>query len=352
MSDQTNQETEPQEKPVEEVQWVNDLQSGDISEILGFDLSSQAGDDRSGLRALINSALVSHRRMPMLDVIFDRSARLMTTDLRQLTNENVEVTLDDVSSTRFGDFVQSISGPSVVAVVKSTTLDNYCLIAVDSQLVYSVVDLLLGGRRGGGTLALEDRGFTQIELALTQRVITQLIEDLGAAFAPVVDAGFSLDRIETTPRFAAIAQEANVCSLAKFRVDMEDRGGRVAILMPHATLEPIHKLLLREFIGEANANEAAWHDHLAAELSAATLDLKVVLAEREMSLGEIGDLAPGHTISFNVGTKTIADIRAGKTVVARGAIGRSGDNIAVRLISGVNHAEEKNENTGEAEEAA
>ena len=58
------------------------MNSDDISDILGFDLSSQEGDDRSGLRALINSALVSHRRLPMLDVIFDRTARLMTTNMR------------------------------------------------------------------------------------------------------------------------------------------------------------------------------------------------------------------------------------------------------------------------------
>lgn len=340
---QPQPELQPQPKPVEEVQWVENMNSDDISDILGFDLSSQEGDDRSGLRALINSALVSHRRLPMLDVIFDRTARLMTTNMRQLTNDNVEVTLDDISSTRFGDFLQSISGPSIIGVVKSPTLDNYCLIAVDSQLVYSVVDLLLGGRRSGSALALEDRGFTQIELALIQRVMMQLIDDLGAAFAPVAEVNFSLDRIETTPRFAAIAQEANVCSLAKFRVDMEDRGGRVAILMPHATLEPIYKLLLREFIGEANANEAAWRDHLAAGLDAATLDLKVVLAEREMALGEIGDLAPGQTIKFNANTKTIAEIRAGETVVARGAIGRSGEYIAVRLTSDASPSEKTTE---------
>lgn len=351
MSNSINEQTDPQplQQPqpqrVEEVQWVEKLNAEDITDILGFDLSSQEGDDRSGLRALINSALVSHRRLPMLDVIFDRTARLMTTNMRQLTNDNVEVTLDDISSTRFGDFLQSISGPSIVGVVKSPTLDNYCLIAVDAQLVYSVVDLLLGGRRSGGVLALEDRGFTQIELALIQRVMTQLIDDLGAAFAPVADVDFSLDRIETTPRFAAIAQEANVCSLAKFRVDMEDRGGRVAILMPHATLEPIYKRLLREFIGEANANEAAWRDHLEAGLDAATLDLKVVLAEREITLGEIGDLKPGQTISFSASTKTLAEIRAGKTIVARGAVGRSGEYIAVRLMNGVGPIDEK---TGEA----
>lgn len=340
---------DPGVQSADEVQWAEKFDVEEISEILGFDLSTEEGGDRSGLRALINSALVSHRRLPMLDVIFDRTARLMTTNLRLLTNDNVEVTLDDVSSTRFGDFLESISSPSVIGVAKSPELDNFCLIAVDSQLVYSVVDLLLGGRRGGSALAVEDRNFTPIELALAQRALMQLIDALSIAFEPVAEVSFSLDRIETTPRFAAIAQNASVCSLAKFRVDMEDRGGRVAILTPHATLEPIYKSLLREFIGEANANEAAWRQHLASEINAARLDLKVVLAEREMTIGEIADLKPGQTVRFGAKAKPLAEIRAGSTVIARGLVGKNNDTIAVRLTTGPadGKVEEKSE-TGEA----
>ncbi len=318
----------------DEVDWADDLDSDEISDLLGFDLSSEEGSDRSGLRALINSALVSHRRLPMLDVIFDRAARLMTTSLRQLTNDNVEMTLDDVSSTRFGEFMLSVSAPSVIGVVKAHELDNYFLLAADAELVYSVVDLLLGGRRGGGALALDDRGFTTIELALTQRVMSLLSEDLTKAFEPVAKVSFSIDRMETTTRFAAIAQDASVCSLAKFRVDIEDRGGRAAILMPHAALEPIQKLLVREFMGEAKGNENVWRRHLSEEVSAAKLDLKAVLAERELTVGEIGNFAIGQTLTFNASAKSKVEVRAGSSVVATGRAGRSGDQIAVLLCTG------------------
>lgn len=329
-------ETAKNEKPAKrekhgEVEWADKLDADEINDILGFNLSEEEGEDRSGLKALINSALVSPRRLPMLEVIFDRSARQMTTSLRHLTNDNVEVTLDDVSATRFGEFLHSLPAPTVVGVVKAQGLDNYCLLAVDAPLVYSVVDLLLGGKRGGTVLTIEDRGFTQIELALTQRIFNLVVEDLSKAFESVADVKFSLDRMETTPRFAAIAQEASVCSLAKFRIDIEDRGGRAVLLMPHATLEPIYKLLLRDFIGETNGNEKAWRDHLAAEIAAAKLDLKVVLAEKEVTIGDLDLLAPGQTIRFGASGKTLAEIRAGGAVVARGHVGRVGDAIAIRL---------------------
>lgn len=319
-----------QDQP-DDVEWAEKNGGDEISDILGFDLSAEEGVDRSGLRALINSALVSHRRLPMLDVIFDRAARLMTTSLRHLTNDNVEVALDDVTSTRFADYLDGLPTPSVIGVVKSAGLDNYCLVSADASLVYSIVDLLLGGRRGGGVLTLDDRGFTTIELALAQRVLNLLIEDFSHAFSPVIEAGFTLDRIETTPRFAAIAQAASVCALAKFRIDVEERGGRVSILMPHAALEPVRKQLAREFLGESNEGDDAWRRHLAAELCAAPLELSVVLAEKDFTVDQINVFKPGETLLFDTAPGAPVEVRSGRSKLAKGRIGRAGGRVAVRL---------------------
>ncbi|MEM8772967.1 MAG: flagellar motor switch protein FliM [Pseudomonadota bacterium] len=319
------------DNPDSEVEWDNDLDTDEINDILGFDLSGETGEDRSGLRALINSALVSHRRMPLLDVIFDRSARHMTTSLRHLTNENVDVSLDDTSALRFGEFIGSISGSTVVGVLRAERLDNLCLLAVDAAFVYSIVDVLLGGRRGGSALYFEDRGFTQIELGLVEKVMGLIAGDLAQAFQPVAEVQFSIDRIETTPRFATIAQDASVCSLAKFRIDMEDRGGRAAILIPHATLEPVQKILRQEYFHEGGAGEKIWRDHLMSQITAARIDLKAVIAERDISLEDLAGLSCGDTIQFTGFSGERAEIRAGALAVASGAVGKSGETIALKL---------------------
>lgn len=311
----------------DDVSWSD---GDEVSDLLGFAFADENAIDRSGLKALVNSALVSHRRLPMLDVIFDRTARLMTTSLRQLTDDNVEVSLDDVTSTRFGDFLQTVAQPAVIGVVRAAALNNYCLVAADAALVYSIVDLLLGGRRGGGSLAIDDRTFTAIELGLAQRILSLLVEDLADAFKPVAAGAFLLDRLETTPRFAAIAQEASVCAIAKFRVKVEGRGGRATILIPHAALEPVRKILLREFIGEASDADRDWREHLAAEVAAASIDLRVVLAEKEMTIGALQALKPGETLVFKTSPGPV-DIKSGGTVLGRGRVGRSGDVVAVKL---------------------
>src|SRR3546814_10257636 len=99
-------------------------------------------------------------------------------------------------------------------------------------------------------LRIEGRPYTTIELNLVQRMIEVVLQDAQAAFEPLSPVTLELDRIETNPRFAAIARPANAAILVKLRIDMEDRGGRIEMLLPYATLEPIRELLLQMFMGE------------------------------------------------------------------------------------------------------
>mgnify|MGYP002136981236 CR=1 FL=1 len=147
------------------------LNQDEIDSLLGFDLSGDGGDDRTGIRAIINSALVSYERLPMLEIVFDRLVRLMTTSLRNFTSDNVEVSLDNISSIRFGDYLNSIPLPAILAVFRAEELDNYGLLTVDSNLIYSIVDVLLGGRRGTAAMRIEGRPYTTIERVLVQRMI-------------------------------------------------------------------------------------------------------------------------------------------------------------------------------------
>ena len=253
------------------------LNQDEIDSLLGFDLGGDDGAGRSGIRAIINSALVSYERLPMLEIVFDRLVRLMTTSLRNFTSDNVEVSLDNISSIRFGDYLNSIPLPAILAVFRAEELDNYGLLTVDSNLIYSIVDVLLGGRRGTAALRIEGRPYTTIERVLVQRMVEVVLNDARQAFEPLTPVHFNLDRLETNPRFAAIARPANAAILIKLRIDMEDRGGRIELLLPYATLEPIRKMLLQQFMGEKFGRDNIWEGHLATELWTTETEVRAVL---------------------------------------------------------------------------
>lgn len=308
------------------------LNQDEIDSLLGFDDGAGGAGDQSGIQAIVNSSMVAYERLPMLEVVFDRLVRMMSTSLRNFTSDNVEVSLDNILSLRFGDYLNSIPLPAMLGVFKAEEWDNYGLLTVDSALIYSIVDVLLGGRRGTAAMRIEGRPYTTIERNLVERMIHVVLGDLSAAFDPLSPVTFRFDRLETNPRFATIARPANAAIVAKLRIDMEDRGGRLELLIPYATLEPVRELLLQMFMGEKFGRDSIWENHLANELWQTQVNLMAVLDEQIMKLGDVLNLEVGERFLLNVTPKSPVEIRCGEVPLFGGLMGRKGDRISVRIL--------------------
>jgi len=307
------------------------LNQEEIDSLLGFDAAELLAHDQNGIRALIDSAMVSYERLPMLEIVYDRLVRLMTTSLRNFTSDNVEVSLDSITSVRFGDYLNSIPLPAILAVFKADEWDNYGMFTVDSSLIYSIVDVLLGGRRGTSALRIEGRPYTTIEMNLVSRMIEVVLDDAQLAFQPLSPVTFKLDRLETNPRFAAISRPANAAIRVRLRIDMEDRGGRLDMLLPYATIEPIRDLLLQMFMGEKFGRDAIWEGHLASELWHAEVDIDAVLDELELPLHQVMNLKIGETLHLQVTPDDMVSLRCGDVTVSQGLMGRVGERVAIHV---------------------
>ena len=307
------------------------LNQDEIDSLLGFDEDQEEMNERSGIQAILSSALVSYERLPMLEVVFDRLVRLMSTSLRNFTSDNVEVSLDNIASIRFGDYLNSIPLPAMLSVFKAEEWDNYGLITVDSSLIYSIVDVLLGGRRGTAAMRIEGRPYTTIERSLVERMVHVMLGDLSAAFEPLSPVTFRFDRLETNPRFATISRPSNAAIVARLRIDMEDRGGRLELLLPYATLEPVRELLLQMFMGEKFGRDSIWETHLAEELWLTDVNLEAVIDTQYMKLRDVFDLKVGSQIMLNATKESPVNLVCGGIPMYTGRMGRKSDKIAVQI---------------------
>ncbi len=305
------------------------LNQDEIDSLLGFD--GDGDGELRGIQALINTGLVNYERLPMLEIVFDRMVRVMSTSLRNLTSDNVEASIDQISSVRFGDYLNSVPLPAMISVFKAEEWDNYGILVVDSALIYSIVDVLLGGRRGTAAMRIEGRPYTTIERALVERLVQVILSDLSAAFDPLSTVTFRFDRLETNPRFAAIARPGNAAVLIKLRVDMEDRGGRVEIVIPYATLEPIRELLLQMFMGEKFGRDNIWETHLANELMHTEIEMDAVLGQTYASLNDILNWKRGTLLMLDTSPDDEIQLRCGEKPLYIGRMGRKSGRIAVQI---------------------
>ena len=308
------------------------MSQDEIDTMLGFS-SGDDGSSRNGIQAIVDSGSVAYERLPMLEIIFERLVRLLSTSLRNFFTDNVEVTLESIRSVRFGDYVNSISQPALLSVFKAEEWDNFGLITIESALIYSVLDAMFGGKRGQPAPRIDGRPFTSIEIRMVRRVIELVLGDAEAAFRPLSPVRFTVDRVESNPRFVSISRPANAAIRVELKFDMEGRGGALHLLLPYATIEPIRELRLESFMGEKLGRDPIWENHLATEVWQADVDVTCVLHETRMPLKRVMKLEIGDTLMFDTRPDSIVSLRCGDFIVSEGRIGRVDDKIAVQVVS-------------------
>ena len=178
---------------------------------------------------------------------------------------------------------------------------------------------------------IEGRPYTTIERSLVERMVHVMLSDLSAAFEPLSPVTFRFDRLETNPRFATISRPSNAAIVARLRIDMEDRGGRLELLLPYATLEPVRELLLQMFMGEKFGRDTIWETHLAEELWVTDVDLEAVIDTQVMKLRDVFDLKVGSRIMLSATQNSSIQLACGDVPMYTGRMGRKGNRVAVRI---------------------
>lgn len=309
------------------------LNQDEIDTLLGFDVKKEGGGTRTdGIFAILDKSMTAYEKLPMMEVVFDRLVRQLSTSLRNFTSENVDVSLDSMASIRFDDYLNSIPLPALLVVFRAVEWENFGIVTVDSSHIYSMVDILLGGRKSDRPVRIEGRPYTTIEQDIVKRMVDVVLADMSAAFEPLSPVTFHFERLESNPRFATITRPGNPALLVKFRVDMaDDRGGMLEILLPHTTLEPVRDLLLQMFMGENFGKDTVWEKYLGKELRGTNIEIEAIFNEKMVTLRDVMSLKVGSTMLLDCSPDDDITLRCGGIPVTTGTLGRVRENIAISI---------------------
>jgi len=310
------------------------LNQDEIDTLLGFDVKKAREDNANteGIFAILDKSMTAYDKLPMMEVVFDRMVRQLSTTLRNFTGKNIDVGLDSMTSNRFEDYLNSIPLPALLVLFRAVEWENFGMVTMDSALIYSLVDILLGGKKPGQVARVEGRPYTTIEQDIVKRIVDIFLGEMSNAFEMLSPATFIFDRLESNPRFATITRPGNPVLLVRFRIDiMEERGGMVEILLPHTTLEPIRDLLLQMFMGDNFGQDTMWEKHLGKELRNAHVEMEAVFKEKTVTLKDVMALKVGSTLMLDCKQEDPVVLRCSGIPVTTGIIGRVEDAIAVSV---------------------
>lgn len=185
---------------------------------------------------LANQDRIIRGRMPVLEIINDRFARLCTNALTNAVRKRVELNPISIDMTKFGEFMRSLPVPTSINIFKMEPLRGNALIVVDARLVFSLVENIFGGI--GSQPKIEGREFTRIEQAIVDRIIKIALQTMEDSWRPVHDIKMELVRSEINPQFAAIVPPSDVVVVINFEVELDSSIGSMVICLPYSTIEP------------------------------------------------------------------------------------------------------------------
>ena len=313
---------------------INAVAAGGVEEEEG------AGrDDARGYDLTSNDRIV-RGRMPTLDILNQRLARLMRISFFNMFRRSVDVHHDSTQLMKYTEFISSVSVPACLNVFRMPPLRNTCLVAVDSALMFGLVDYVFGG--SGTWYRVEGRDYSSIELRLIQQVVSMVLADLGSAWEPVIEVTPEYIRTEVNPQFAAIAAPTDVTVNITFEVELEaTTKGQISLLIPYGVIEPIRPMLSSALQTERNQEDNHWRTAIRDIIPTLAVDFQVDIGQASVTVEELLKLSVGDTIRLNVDANEPLPCRiegipktAGHPVVSRGCIGvKLAENVGDRAPS-------------------
>jgi flagellar motor switch protein FliM len=237
-------------------------------------------------------------RMPTMEVINEHFARAFRISLSMVLRRTVDIQPNFVQMMKFGEFLRSLPLPSSFHIYKMEPLRGQCLLALDSKLVFSLVEFFLGGN-SRSRFKIEGRDFTAIERRLIQKVVLMAFQDLEKAWAPVHPVKMHLVRVEINPMFVGIATPNDIMVISKFQVEMEHTEGSITLCMPYAAVEPIKGKLYSGFQSEQLELDVRWTSRIQEQIQDISVNVVVELGSTFLSAREILNLAAGDIIVFD-----------------------------------------------------
>jgi flagellar motor switch protein FliM len=234
-------------------------------------------------------------RMPTLEMINEKFARLLRTTLSSLMRKVISVNAVSVNMIKFGEFLKTLPVPTSLHLFRMEPLRGNAIFIMESKIIFTLVDILFGGS-GKEFFKVEGREFTSIENSLIRKVIMNALVDLEKAWQNLIDLKITYQRSEINPQFAQIVSLTDLVVVINFEIEVEYNTGIMSLCIPYSSLEPIRDKLQAGFQSEQMGVDQAWAERFKDDLCLSRVEVVIELGKSSLKGRDIVELKKGDVI--------------------------------------------------------
>lgn len=297
------------------------------------DVAPKIVPQMSGIKAVLEQSLQSYDKLPMLEIIFEKFIRQLSTSLRNLTSEPVDISVEEFSSLRFGGYLESFKNPFSLVIFKAVEWENLGLLIMENNIIFSFVDILLGGKKNTFQSEVQDpaRVLTSIEQGLARQISEIILSELSHAFDQISPTTFTFERLENNPNFVTICRPGDAVIVVKLKIEVDEQVKKIDVMIPYKTIEPVKEQMQQVFLGDKFGNDVEWEKNLLRTMYDVELPIEAVITDRLSTIKEIANLKIGDVLVLEHKKNQDITVRTGPIELFSGKIGKVGNKLAVDL---------------------
>lgn len=265
-----------------------------------------------------------------ISIVMGSFMQLLSNYLTGILRVNCEVEALPIEELTFYEFNNALPSPAILAILTAPPMEGSLMLQMSSEVSDAIVSRLLGG-----VSATEEnkKAFTEIELAILERIIRQMLIFFDDAWAKVIKVHSHLERIETSSQFAQIVDVNEPVALVTMNVKLGGNTGIISICLPHMSIEPVAKQLnTRSWYSGAQVRKVT---PAKETVSRRILDTEVTVGtyfnNTTATVEEIAGLKPGDVIVLEHKVGDPVNVMLQNIPKFRASIGTKGSKYAVKI---------------------
>ena len=239
----------------------------------------------------------SHQRIPNLDIILDNFATNFAITLTNQLQRTVTIIRTEIEGLEFQDYILSQKDAGAIGVLSMEPLVNGALMVLNSELCFSLIEIMLGASSEMAPLQL-DRKPTTIELNVLKSIMAKACPDIDKSLEQVIQLDSFIVKAESNSRLVSIAEPDAEVLAGRFQIDVGNLSGMFDLVFPVATLDPVRDQL-RDLLTVKTVQQAGWQDLLLRELDKMSTTVIAQSGTITMPLRQIMKIKKGDILNID-----------------------------------------------------
>lgn len=243
----------------------------------------------------------STNQLQTLRTLHDNFTRLLNNSLSVYLRTRVEASIVAIDQINYGDFIASIGLPSILSIFSMEPLPGSGIVQVDLNLVFSIIDRLLGGP---GWYPQKLRDLTDIERTLMQRFMARMLNSYRESWNYLLTLSLKIEALDSNPQFIPrIIPLDQIVALVTCELKVGDMTGLMNFCLPYQVLQQLGTQLsdFQWSPSVVSGRGMTQEDitQLTRNVERAPVAVKVELGKTVVSLRDLIALQPGDLVLFD-----------------------------------------------------